>query len=43
MHNRDGADPTIDIMADIDAFFHRSLAIAGQAGIRRDRIVLDPG
>jgi len=43
MHNRDGADPAIDIMADIDAFFHRSLAIAEQAGIRRDRIVLDPG
>ncbi|MGL4286476.1 MAG: dihydropteroate synthase [Phreatobacter sp.] len=43
MHNRDGADATIDIMADIDAFFHRSLAIAEQAGIRRDRIVLDPG
>ena len=43
MHNRDRADPAIDIMADIDAFFHRSLAIADKAGIRRDRIVLDPG
>nr|WP_246088838.1 dihydropteroate synthase [Phreatobacter stygius] len=43
MHNRDGADPAIDIMADIEAFFHRSLAIADKAGIRRDRIVLDPG
>lgn len=43
MHNRDDADPAVDIMADIDAFFHRSLAIADRAGIRRDRIVLDPG
>jgi len=43
MHNRDGADPAIDIMADIAAFFDRSLAIAERAGIPRDRIVLDPG
>ena len=27
MHNRDRADPNIDIMRDIDAFFSRSLAI----------------
>jgi dihydropteroate synthase len=43
MHNRDAADPALDIMADIEAFFARSLAIAAQAGIARDRIVLDPG
>ena len=43
MHNRDTADPQIDIMADIAAFFARSLAIAARAGIRRDSIVLDPG
>ncbi|MGH6768834.1 MAG: dihydropteroate synthase [Xanthobacteraceae bacterium] len=43
MHNREAADPAIDIMADIAAFFSRSLAIAGQAGIAADRIVLDPG
>jgi dihydropteroate synthase len=43
MHNRDAADPQIDIMADIAAFFERSLAIAARAGIRRDLIVLDPG
>jgi len=43
MHNRDSADPTIDIMADIAAFFQRSLDIADRAGIRRDNIVLDPG
>ena len=43
MHNRDAADPRIDIMADIAAFFELSLAIAARAGIRRDLIVLDPG
>jgi dihydropteroate synthase len=43
MHNREAADPTLDIMADISAFFSRSLAIAERAGIARDRIVLDPG
>lgn len=43
MHNRDKADPAIDILADIEAFFGRSLAIAERAGIARDCIVLDPG
>jgi dihydropteroate synthase len=43
MHNRDDADPAIDILADIGAFFERSLAIAAAAGVRRETIVLDPG
>ena len=43
MHNRDAADPRIDIVADVTAFFERSLAIAARAGIARQRIVLDPG
>jgi dihydropteroate synthase len=43
MHNRDIADETIDIVADIDNFFAATLAIAATAGIGRDRIVLDPG
>jgi dihydropteroate synthase len=43
MHNRDHADPAIDIMADIAAFFARSLDIAAKAGIAREKIVLDPG
>jgi dihydropteroate synthase len=43
MHNRERADPALDIMADIKAFFARSLDIAGRAGIRREAIVLDPG
>jgi dihydropteroate synthase len=43
MHNREKADRTIDIMADVKAFFSRSLEIADKAGISRERIVLDPG
>ena len=43
MHNRETADPAIDIIADVDEFFSRSLEIAWTAGIPRDRIVLDPG
>jgi dihydropteroate synthase len=43
MHNRESADPSIDIMADIAAFFSRSLDIAARAGIARENIVLDPG
>jgi dihydropteroate synthase len=42
-HNREAADPAIDILADIEAFFSRSLEIAARAGIARHRIVLDPG
>ena len=43
MHNRESADPNIDIIADIQEFFARSLEIAERAGIARDKIVLDPG
>ncbi len=43
MHNREAADPAIDIMADITAFLSRSLDIAARAGIARERILLDPG
>ncbi|MDQ0358632.1 dihydropteroate synthase [Rhodoplanes tepidamans] len=43
MHNRDAADPTIDIVADVEAFFARSLAVAAEAGVAAGQIVLDPG
>jgi dihydropteroate synthase len=43
MHNRERADPSIDIMADMASFFTRSLEIASRAGIARDKVVLDPG
>jgi len=41
MHNREAADPVIDIMSDVKAFFARSLDIAATAGIAREQIVLD--
>lgn len=43
MHNRDAADPALNIMDDIAAFFHRSVEIAVKAGIPEAHIVLDPG
>jgi dihydropteroate synthase len=43
MTNRETADPAIDIIAEVSAFFTRSLEIAERAGIARDKIVLDPG
>jgi dihydropteroate synthase len=43
MHNRDNADPSIDIVQDIIAFFTRSLDIAAKANIPEAHIVLDPG
>ena len=43
MHNRERADPSLDIMADIARFFTRSLEIAEAAGVERRNIVLDPG
>jgi dihydropteroate synthase len=43
MHNRETVDPALDIMAEVNAFFARSLEIAARAGIARENIVLDPG
>jgi dihydropteroate synthase len=43
MHNRETADPSIDIIADVTEFFTRSLEIAAKAGIGPNQIVLDPG
>jgi dihydropteroate synthase len=43
MHNRDRADPAIDIMTEIAAYFTRALDIAAKAGIPEGHIVLDPG
>jgi dihydropteroate synthase len=43
MHNRTEADPAIDIVADMIAFFERSLEIAARAGVRREQVVIDPG
>lgn len=43
MHNRDGTDPDIDILADMRRFFDKSLALAARAGIPLSRLSLDPG
>ncbi len=43
MHNRAEIDASIDIVADMRRYFDRTLAIAAEAGIRQDRIILDPG
>jgi dihydropteroate synthase len=43
MHNRDSADPAIDIVAEVITFLSRSLEIAERAGIAHEKIVLDPG
>ena len=43
MHNRDAVNPEVDIVDDMLRFFERSLAIADEVGVRRERLVLDPG
>ncbi|HEY1983613.1 MAG TPA: dihydropteroate synthase [Xanthobacteraceae bacterium] len=43
MHNRETADPALDIVAEVTEFFSRSLEIAWAAGIGHNQIVLDPG
>jgi dihydropteroate synthase len=43
MHNRYKADPTINILSDINAFFAHSLDLAHTAGIPLESVVLDPG
>jgi len=43
MHNRHGVNEHLDILADINDFFTRSLDIAGRAGIRPMHLMLDPG
>lgn len=43
MHNREAADPQIDILSDIDRWFERSMELARKAGIAREKQILDPG
>jgi dihydropteroate synthase len=43
VHNRLEKDPAVDIVADMERFFDRSLALAAKAGVARERIILDPG
>jgi dihydropteroate synthase len=43
MHNRAEVDGSLDIVADMLAFFEIALEKAERAGVKRDKIVLDPG
>ncbi len=43
MHNRAEVDETLDIVQDMLAFFEIALEKAERAGVKRERIVLDPG
>lgn len=43
MHNQAGKAYAGDIIASMQAFFRRSLALAEEAGIKRENIILDPG
>jgi len=43
MHNREGVDRDIDIVADMLRFFDKSLRLASGAGIPLARLILDPG
>jgi dihydropteroate synthase len=43
MHNREVDDPSVDMMAEVLAFLRRSIEIALAAGVKRERIIVDPG
>lgn len=43
MHNQDGADYNEDIMESIKKSLNESISIALEAGVKKDKIVLDPG
>lgn len=43
MHNRHADDAGIDIFTDVCDFLSRSLDIALRAGVRQEKIVIDPG
>lgn len=43
MHNRETADPALDILDEVLRFLERSIAIATEAGVPRGQIVVDPG
>ncbi|WP_454916988.1 dihydropteroate synthase [Xanthobacter sediminis] len=43
MHNRAEVDAGLDVVADMLAFFEIALEKAARAGVKREKIVLDPG
>ncbi|WP_027701852.1 dihydropteroate synthase [Metaclostridioides mangenotii] len=43
MHNQDGTEYKDDIMTSIKSFLNKSIEIALNAGVKKEKIVLDPG
>jgi dihydropteroate synthase len=43
MHNRNAVDPAVDMVAEVIDFLSRSIDIALAAGVRRERLIVDPG
>jgi len=43
MHNQHGKEYDEDVIDAMQHFFHRSLEIAREAGVRQEQIILDPG
>ncbi|UDQ90784.1 dihydropteroate synthase [Xanthobacter autotrophicus] len=43
MHNRTEVDESLDIISEMLGFFERVLEIADRAGVKREKLVLDPG
>ena len=43
MHNQDGTEYEADIMEEIKSFLKKSVEIAINAGVDKDKIILDPG
>lgn len=43
MHNQNGTDYATDIIDSMKCFFERSIAIALEAGVAKEKIILDPG
>ncbi|WP_296582942.1 dihydropteroate synthase [Xanthobacter sp.] len=43
MHNRAEVDESLDIISEMLGFFERVLEVADRAGVKREKLVLDPG
>jgi len=43
MHNKASVDYPLGIMEDMHEFFCRTIAIGGEKGIKREKLILDPG
>ena len=43
MHNQHGKSYAGDVIETMQGFFRRSLAIAREAGVKREQVILDPG